>query len=239
LSRWPSGLVRGPSLISAFEEMLFSSLPLILANDSPPIQIFESLISLNWWKRTSNVPSLVRLLQAFIHEAPHQLNAEWRLVSQLHSIVRLLISSPASAKCGSSLLASCIQDLPYHLIAPYLPIIWKDLYDQCLLLENSDRYFLTNMSLLENYDRYLYAYFWIPHIGLMTEDKEVKVTLHASTILLHDSLYPEALNFDRFARMLDKVVGVIAHDKMEVESEVLQMKTQRFLSCKVEVVLLD
>jgi hypothetical protein len=81
--------------------------------------------------------------------------------------------------------------------------------------------------------------FWISHLGLMIEDKEVKVTLHASTILLHDSLYPEALNFDRFARMLDKVVGVITHDRMEVESEILEKTTQRFLSCKVEVVLLD
>jgi hypothetical protein len=58
----------------------------------------------------------------------------------------------------------------------------------------------------------------------MTEDKEVKVTLHASTILLHDSLYPEALNFDNFARMLDKVVGVIVHDRMEVESEILKIE---------------
>jgi hypothetical protein len=66
--------------------------------------------------------------------------------------------------------------------------------------------------------------FWIPHLGLMTEDKEVKVTLHASTILLHDSLYPEALNLDHFARMLDKVVGVIVHDRMEVESEILETK---------------
>jgi hypothetical protein len=60
-----SGLVRGPSLISAFEEMLFSSMPLILAHDSPPIQIFESLMSLNRWKRTSNLPSLVRLCKGY------------------------------------------------------------------------------------------------------------------------------------------------------------------------------
>jgi hypothetical protein len=60
----------------------------------------------------------------------------------------------------------------------------------------------------------------------MTEDKEVKVTLHASTILLHDSLYPEALNFDNFARMLDKVVGVIVHDRMEVESEILKIECE-------------
>jgi hypothetical protein len=46
------------------------------------------------------------------------------------------------------------------------------------------------------------------------------VTLHSSTILLHDSLYPETLNLDHFARMLDKVVGVIVHDRMEVESEI-------------------
>jgi len=64
--------------------------------------------------------------------------------------------------------------------------------------------------------------FWIPHFRLMTEDKEVKVTLHASTILLHDSLYPEALNFDNFARMLDKVVDAIVHDRVEVESEILE-----------------
>jgi hypothetical protein len=66
--------------------------------------------------------------------------------------------------------------------------------------------------------------FWILHLGLMTEDKEVEVTLHASTILLHDSLYPEALNLDHFARMLDKVVGVIVHNRMEVESEILEIE---------------
>jgi hypothetical protein len=56
----------------------------------------------------------------------------------------------------------------------------------------------------------------------MAEDKEVKLTLHASTILLHDLLYPKALNFNRFARMLDKVVGVIAHDRMDVEYKILE-----------------
>jgi hypothetical protein len=68
--------------------------------------------------------------------------------------------------------------------------------------------------------------FWIPHFGLMTEDKEIKVTLHASTILLHDSLYLETLNFDNFERMLDKVAGVIVHDRMEVESEILKIEFQ-------------
>ncbi|OMO64274.1 hypothetical protein CCACVL1_21898 [Corchorus capsularis] len=94
---------RDASLISAFEASLFPSLQTILSNDvteflpyafqlfallvelnRPPIspnymQIFMLLLSPDSWKRSSNVPALVRLLQAFLQKAPHELNQEGRL----------------------------------------------------------------------------------------------------------------------------------------------------------------
>jgi exportin-2 (importin alpha re-exporter) len=77
---------------------------------------FLSLLSPNWWKRTSNVQALVR-----------ELNQESRL-SEVHSIFSWLISSPVTAKHGSYVLSTVIQNLEYGVIAPYICGIWKDLF---------------------------------------------------------------------------------------------------------------
>lgn len=82
------------SLISAFEESLFPSLQMILANDvaeflpcafqllaqfvelnTTPIpqsymEIFKILFSHVYWHRDSNVPALERLRQVFLEKAP-------------------------------------------------------------------------------------------------------------------------------------------------------------------------
>jgi hypothetical protein len=59
-------------------------------------------------------------------EGPRELNQESRL-SEVHSIFSWLISSPVTAKHGSYVLSTVIQNLEYGVIAPYICGIWKDL----------------------------------------------------------------------------------------------------------------
>uniref|UniRef100_A0A6N2MZJ0 Exportin-2 n=1 Tax=Salix viminalis TaxID=40686 RepID=A0A6N2MZJ0_SALVM len=115
---------RDISLIPSFETSLFPILQEILGNDvteflpytfqllaqlvelnRPPIsdiymEIFKLLLSPDSWTRNSNVPALVRLLQAFLEKAPEKLNQEERLA----------------------------QNLDYGAISPYVGHIWNALF---------------------------------------------------------------------------------------------------------------
>lgn len=62
----------------------------------------------------------------------------------------------------------------------------------------------------------------------MTEGTEVKVTLVASTVLLCKSLLSIAPNIERSKIMLNMVVGVISHDRMGVEVEILETLETEF-----------
>ncbi|GFY96210.1 cellular apoptosis susceptibility protein, putative / importin-alpha re-exporter [Actinidia rufa] len=121
---------KDPSLISAFEAGLFPSLELILTRDvteffpyafqllaqlvelhRPPIpqrymQIFEILLLPDSWKKSGNVPALVRLLQAFLQKAPHELNQEGRLTQTITGSIELKLTSVASTRliCESQAL---------------------------------------------------------------------------------------------------------------------------------------
>ncbi|KAI5402779.1 hypothetical protein KIW84_050398, partial [Lathyrus oleraceus] len=98
---------RDPSLVSVFETSLFPRLEIILSNDvteffpytfqllallvelnRPPIppiymQIFEILLSPDSWKRASNVPALVRLLQVFLQKAQNEISQGDKLTKVL------------------------------------------------------------------------------------------------------------------------------------------------------------
>lgn len=256
---------KDPSLISAFEVSLFPSLQLILANDvteffpyafqllaqlvelnRPPLpanymQIFEILLSPDSWKRASNVPALVRLLQAFLQKAPHELNQEGRLTKVL-GIFETLISSASSAEQGFYVLNTVIENLEYGVIAPYICHIWAALFRQ-LLNRRTVRFiksFLIFMSLFlikhgcKNLEDTMNAVqanifptivkqFWIPNLKLITGAIELKLTAVASTRLICESpALLDTANVELWGKMLDSIVTLLSRpeqDRIEEEPE--------------------
>ncbi|KAI4338364.1 hypothetical protein MLD38_023434 [Melastoma candidum] len=135
------------SLISSFEGSLFPSLQTILANNvaeffpyafqllaqlvdlnRPPIlatymPIFQILLSPELWGKRSNVPALVRLLQAFLQKSPNELSQGGRLI-QVLDIFNGLIKSASTEEQGFFVLNTVFENLEYGLIAPHVAHIW-------------------------------------------------------------------------------------------------------------------
>ncbi|KAL7197451.1 hypothetical protein ACSBR2_020068 [Camellia fascicularis] len=257
---------KDPSLISAFEASLFPSLQLILAKDvteffpyafqllaqlvelnRPPIpphymQIFEILLLPDSWKRSGNVPALVRLLQAFLQKASHELNQEGRL-TQVLGIFNKLVSSPSTDDQGFYVLNTVIENLGYDVIAPYMGHIWASLFTR---LQNSRtvkfvKSFLIFMSLFlvkhgtqnlvdsmngvqPNIFLLILEQFWIPNLKLITGSIELKLTSVASIRLICESpALSDPASSRHWGKMLDSIVTLLSRpeqDRVEEESDV-------------------
>uniref|UniRef100_A0A5B6ZN94 Putative exportin-2 n=1 Tax=Davidia involucrata TaxID=16924 RepID=A0A5B6ZN94_DAVIN len=257
---------KDPSLISAFEASLFPSLQMILAKDvteffpyafqllaqlvelnRPPIplhymQIFEILLLPESWKRTGNVPALVRLLQAFLQKAPHELNQEGRLTHVL-GIFNKLVSSPSTDEQGFYVLNTVIENLGYDVIAPYMGHIWASLFTRLqnsrtvkfvksllifmslFLVKHGCQNLVDSMSVVQsNIFLVILEQFWIPNLKLITGSIELKLTSVASTRLICESptlLDPAASR--HWGKMLDSIVTLLSRpeqDRVEEEPEV-------------------
>ncbi|XP_035539805.1 exportin-2-like [Juglans regia] len=253
------------SLISAFESRLFPCFQLILANDvteffpyafqllaqlvelnRPPIppsymQIFEVLLSPDSWKRSSNVPALVRLLQAFLQKAPHELNQEGRL-NKVLGIFNTLISSPSTAEQGFYVLNTIIESLEYGVIAPYICHIWASLFGQLQRKQTVKfvKSFLIILSLFAvkhgssnlvdtmnavqaDIFSMIVKQFWIPNLKLITGAIELKLTAVASARLICDSpVLLDTANVELWGKMLDSIVTLLSRpeqDRVEEEPE--------------------
>lgn len=66
----------------------------------------------------------MRLLEAFIQKAPHELNQKGRL-SQVLGIFNMLVSSSSTDKQGFYELNTVIENLEYGVIPPYMNNFWK------------------------------------------------------------------------------------------------------------------
>lgn len=251
---------KDPSLISAFEANLFPSLQLILVRDvseffpyafqllaqlvdlnRPPlpghyVQIFEILLLPDSWKKSANVPALVRLLRAFLQKAPNELNQQGRLSSVL-GIFNTLVSSPSTDEQGFYVLNTVIDNLGYDIISPYIGHIWIALFSR--LQSNKTVKFVKNlivfMSLVlvrhdtQNLIASMNAVqpgifgmivdrFWIPNLKLITGPTEVKLTSVASTRLISES--PNVLDPQLWGKMLDSIVTLLSRPEQErVEEE--------------------
>ncbi|KAK9279305.1 hypothetical protein L1049_012984 [Liquidambar formosana] len=254
------------SLISAFEASLFPSLQMILANDvteffpyafqllaqlvelnRPPIppsymQIFELLLSPDSWKKTANVPALVRLLQAFLQKAPHELNREGRL-SQVLGIFNRLVSSPSTDEQGFYVLNTVIENLGYDVIAPYMGHIWAALFTRLqnsrkvkfvkslvifmslFLIKHGSTNLVDSMNAVQpNIFLAILEQFWIPNLKLITGAIELKLTSVASTKLICESpVMLDAAAVKHWGKMLDSIVTLLSRpeqDRVEEEPEV-------------------
>ncbi|RAL50876.1 hypothetical protein DM860_005232 [Cuscuta australis] len=254
---------RDCSLISAVEESLFPSLEMILAKDvseffpyafqllaqlvelnRPPIpkhymQIFDILLLPDSWKKSANVPALVRLLQAFLRKAPSELNQNGRL-SNVLGIFNTLIVSPSTDEQGFYVLNTVIENLGFDVVSPYVRHIWAALFKR--LQERRTLKFVKNlvifMSLFlvkhgsqnlaasidavqENLFRTVLEQFWVPTLKSITGSVELKLTAVASAKLLCES--PSYLDSGLWGKMLDSVVTLLSKpedERVEGEQEV-------------------
>ncbi|KAG8653447.1 exportin-2 [Manihot esculenta] len=256
---------RDVSFIPAFETSLFPSLQIILANDvteflpyafqllaqlvelsRPPIspnymQIFTLLLSPDSWKRNSNVPALVRLLQAFLQKAPQELNQEGRL-SQVLGIFNRLVASPSTDEQGFYVLNTVIENLDYGVIAPYMVHIWNALFTRLqtkrtikfvksllifmslFLVKHGSANLVDTMNAVQpNIFMVILEQFWIPNLKLITGPIEVKLAAVASGRLICESpALLDAAAVRHWGKMLDSIVTLLSRpeeDRVEDEPE--------------------
>ncbi|XVF73012.1 hypothetical protein PTKIN_Ptkin12aG0167400 [Pterospermum kingtungense] len=254
---------RDASLISAFEASLFPSLQTILANDvteflpyafqllaqlvelnRPPIspsymQIFVLLLSPDSWRRSSNVPALVRLLQAFLQKAPHEVNQEGRL-NQVLGIFNMLVSSPSTDEQGFYVLNTVIENLEYGVISPYMSNIWNVLFMRLqnnrtikfqkslvifmslFLVKHGAQHLVDTMNAVQsNIFLVILEQFWIPNLKLITGAIEMKLTAVAGTRLICESpVLLDAAAAKHWGRTLDSIVTLLSRPEQErVEEE--------------------
>ncbi|XP_057980213.1 exportin-2 [Malania oleifera] len=254
------------SLISAFEASLFPSLQMILANDvteffpyafqllaqlvelnRPPIppnymQIFELLLSPESWKKTANVPALVRLLQAFLQKAPHELNREGRL-GQVLGIFEMLVSSTNTDEQGFYVLNTVTENVGYDVMASYVGHVWVTLFkrlqnSRTIKFVKSFLIFLSlfvvkhgSMNLVDSMNAVqrdiflvILEQFWIPNLKLITGTIELKLTAVASTRLLCECPTLSATTaVKHWGKMLDSIVTLLSRpeeDRVVEEPEV-------------------
>lgn len=254
---------RDSSLVSVFEGSLFPRLEIILANDvteflpytfqllaqlvelnRPPIppiymQIFEILLSPDSWKRASNVPALVRLLQAFLQKAPNEISQGDRLTKVL-GIFDTLIQSSSTSEQGFYVLNTVIESLEYNAIKPYISHIWAALFRELqkkrtvkliksllifmslfLIKHGSANVVDTMNSVQPDIFIVILNQFWIPNLKLITGAIELKLTAVASTRLICESpvLLDPAASVS-WGKMVDSIVTLLSRpeeDRVEEE----------------------
>ncbi|XP_068667006.1 exportin-2-like [Aristolochia californica] len=257
---------RDPSLVSSFETSLFPFLQTILVNDvsefwpytfqifaqlveinkSPlPVsymQLFQVLLAPETWKRSGNVPALVRLLQAYLQKAPLELKQEGRLKDVLE-IFQRLVSAPSTDELGFYVLNTIIENVSYEVIEPYICHIWSILFMRLqnlrtvkyvkslvifmslfLIKYGHGKLVETINNVQPNIFGVILEQFWIPNLKLITGFVEMKLTSVASTRFICESA---ALLDDSAAvmwgKMLDSIVTLLSRpeqDRVQEEPEV-------------------
>ncbi|TKY64094.1 Exportin-2 protein [Spatholobus suberectus] len=256
---------RDSSLVSIFEASLFPRLEIILSNDvteffpytfqllaqlvelnRPPIppiymQIFEILLSPESWKRSSNVPALVRLLQAFLQKAPNEISQGDRLTKVL-GIFDTLIQSSSTSEQGFYVLNTVIESLEYNAIKPYISHVWAALFRELqkrrtvkliksllifmslFLIKHGSAIVVDTMNSVQP-DIFIVILnqFWIPNLKLITGAIELKLTAVASTRLICESpvLLDPAASVS-WGKMVDSIVTLLSRpeeDRVEEEPD--------------------
>ncbi|CAH8343683.1 unnamed protein product [Eruca vesicaria subsp. sativa] len=249
---------RDVSLISAFETSLFPSLQMILVNDiveflpyafqllaqlvelnRPPLspnymQIFLLLLSPESWRRSGNVPALVRLLQAFLQKAPHEVTQENRL-SQVLGIFEKLVASPSTDEQGFYVINTVIEYLDYGAIAPYMTGVWNALFTRLqnkktikfqkslvvfmslFLVKHGHAHLVDTMNTVQpNIFTTILQQIWISNVKLIMGAIEVKLTAVAATRLICETpalVDPAASKI--WGAMLDSLVTLVSRAEQE------------------------
>lgn len=249
-----------PSIISAFETSLLPILQVILSRDiteffpyafqllaqlvefnrSPLpanyMDIFAILLLPESWKKTVNVPSLVRLLQAFLRKAPHELNQQGRL-SNILGIFNDLVSTRSSVEQGFYVLNTVFENLGYDVLTAYTSSIWITLFGRLqgyktaklvksiiifmslFLVKHGPETLAGSMNAVQpNIFLAILEKVWIPDLKLITGSLELKLTSAASTRILCECLPPS--HSELWGKLLDSTVTLISRpeeDRVEQE----------------------
>ncbi|ERN11678.1 exportin-2 [Amborella trichopoda] len=252
------GCERDPNMIPVFEAGLFPILQAIMVEDvmeflpyvfqilaqlielnRPPLSgnympIFEIILSPESWRRSGNVPALVRLLQAYLQKAPQELNREGRL-TQVLGIFERLVSASSTDELGFYVLNTVVENLSYEVISPYLVPIWTALFTRLqkhktvkflkslvifmslFLVKHGHEALVSSINLVQpNLFGVILEQFGIPNLKLITGTLEMKLTSVASTrllcespVLLHDSAA------ETWGKMLDSIVTLLARPEQD------------------------
>ncbi|KAL1549740.1 exportin-2-like [Salvia divinorum] len=251
-----------PSIISAFETSLLPILQVILSRDiteffpyafqllaqlvdfnlSPLpanyMDIFAILLLQDSWKKSANVPSLVRLLQAFLRKAPHELNQQGRL-SNILGIFENLVSSRSTAEQGFYVLNTVIENLGYDVVSAYISHIWFTLFQRLqnnkttkivksliifmalFLVKHGPEKLVGSMNAVQpDVFFQILEKVWIPGLKSITGSMELKLTSVASTRILCESLSPS--HSECWGKILDSIVTLLSRpeeDRVEEEPE--------------------
>ncbi|KAL1546167.1 exportin-2-like [Salvia divinorum] len=251
-----------PSIISAFETSLLPILQVILSRDiteffpyafqllaqlvefnrSPLpgnyMDIFAILLLQDSWKKSANVPSLVRLLQAFLRKAPHELNQQGRLTNIL-GIFENLVSSRSTAEQGFYVLNTVIENLGYDVVSAYISHIWFTLFQRLqnnkttkivksliifmslFLVKHGPEKLVGSMNAVQpDIFFQILEKVWILDLKSITGSMELKLASVASIRILCESLPPS--HSERWGKMLDSIVTLLSRpeeDRVEEEPE--------------------
>ncbi|KAJ6799395.1 exportin-2 [Iris pallida] len=257
---------KDPSLITVFEASLFPVLQNILVNDitefwpyafqifaqlvemsRPPLsdnymQLFQVLLSPDSWKKSANVPALVRLLQAYLQKVPNELNNEGRL-SQVLGIFNRLVSVTSTEDLGFYVLNTVVENLGYDMIAPYIGHIWSALFTRLqnkrtvkfvnslvifmslVLIKHGPTILVDSVNTVQpDIFGVIVQQFWIPNLKLISGSIEIKLASVASTRLICESpvlLDPAAV--ETWGKMLDSILTLLARpeqDRVDLDTDV-------------------
>jgi exportin-2 (importin alpha re-exporter) len=205
------------------------------------MQIFEILLSPDSWKRTSSVPALVRLLQAFLQKAPNEISQGDRLTKVL-GIFDTLIQASSTSEQGFYVLNTVIESLPYDVITPYISHIWAAIFRELqkrrtvkllksllifislFLVKHGWSNLIDTMNAVQpGIFSVILTQFWIPNLKLITGDIELKLTTVASTRLICESpvLLDPAASVS-WGKMVDSIVTLLSRkeqDRVEDEAD--------------------
>jgi exportin-2 (importin alpha re-exporter) len=193
------------------------------------MEIFKLLLSPDSWNRNSNVPALVRLLQAFLEKAPEKVTQEGRL-AQVLGIFNRLVSAPSTDEQGFYVLNTVIENLDYGTIAPYVGHIWNALFSRLqskrtvkfikslsifmslFVVKHGSANLVGSMNSVQaGIFLVILEQFLIPNLKLITGRIEVKLVSVASIRLICES--PALLDAGavrHWGKMLDSIVTLLS-----------------------------
>ena len=247
------------SLITEFDASLFPRLKMILADDVREFipyafQLLAQLVELNiqpispdymdmlllllapnpnWW-RSHQVPALVRLLQAFLQKAPHEVTQK-NLLGQVLGVFDKLVKTPSTVEQGCYVLNAVIEYMEYGVIAPYMTFVWSSLFthleqkksvklQKCLvifislfLVKHGPANLVDTMNAVQrNIFIAIVDRFWIPDLKLIMGTMEVKLTAVAATRLICETpalLDPAASKL--WGGMVNSIVSLVSRPEQE------------------------
>lgn len=120
--------------VAEFLPYIFQILSLLLELRPPPVPpaymtIYPHLLSPTLWERPGNVPALVRLLQAFIEQAPTDVVAANRL-NNLLGVFQKLIASKSNDHEGFYLIGSMIEHIDMSVLKGQIKEVFTLLFQR-------------------------------------------------------------------------------------------------------------